>query len=119
VNNNKTIKGHMAGNLGDQPTRLTDERQAFEDHIRKINPKLLFVQRWQDGAEKGEYKHQEVEEMWKGWEARALLDASIKADADLYRKLRTLDWIDDAIMAAHGIVEGKPETLDSAIRAAL
>ena len=44
---------------------------------------------------------------------RALGEAS--KDAELYRRLRCLDWIDDAIMEARKIVDGKPETLDAAI----
>jgi hypothetical protein len=64
-----------------QGQEKVDERQAFEDHIRSLNPNMLFVARWPEkdftgastGAYAGHYKNGSVDERWEGWLARAAL----------------------------------------------
>ena len=40
-------------------------------------------------------------------------------DAERYRRIRTLGWIDDAIMTAYEILDDNPCTLDSAVDAVI
>jgi hypothetical protein len=52
------------------PAPTSAEREQFEAHVRKISPKTLFLARW---PEDGAYKHNEIESMWAGWQARAAM----------------------------------------------
>jgi hypothetical protein len=61
---------------------IEPDRQAFEDHIRKLNPRMIFVNRWHDGQLVGQYKHCEVQSMWEGWQAALAWNRAQSSHAD-------------------------------------
>ena len=49
------------------------QRQRFEDHIRSLDKRTLFVERYPKDKtpRSGQYKQSEIQSLWEGWWAHA------------------------------------------------